>query len=96
MDEYYNYLKRRNQLVDDRIVELKNLLTTPEEWKTAKPIDLKTKLGKIADICHYDRTDKELHNLFKDKGVFLANKTDLVKKVFFFLFRKGYREVVSN
>ena len=96
MDEYYNYLKRRNQLVDDRIVELKNLLTTPEEWKTAKPIDLKTKLGKIADICHYDRTDKELHNLFKDKGVFLANKTDLVKKVFDDVVRKGYREVVSN
>ena len=95
-ERYRTYLKERNQIVDSRIQQLRELLTNPEDWKNAKPIDIKSKLDKIVEICHYDRSNKKLDSLFRDKGIFLANKKDLVKKVFDDLVRKGYREVVSN
>ena len=95
-DKYRAYLKERNQLVEDRITALKELLTTKEEWKTAKPFDLKTKMSKIAEICHYNYRDSKLNNLFRDKGVFLADKDKLKNKILNDVIKKGYKEVVSN
>lgn len=96
MGTYYKFLKDSNQEISTRIAQLQDLLTSKEEWTTIKPAELKAKIEEIIRICHYDRNDANLRNLFNDKGVFISNKDKLKGIIYEDIIKKGYREVVKQ
>ena len=74
MDGYYDYLMKKNNALEAKANEFEALKI--KDLKEATPQKIKQIIGKLAEVCHFDKNDDSARRIFCRTGVFDPRNTE--------------------
>lgn len=74
MDGYYRYLMKKNNALEAKANEFEALKI--KDLKELTPEKVKQIIGKLAEVCHFDKNDESARRIFCRTGVFDPRSTE--------------------